>query len=92
MSSFGQVEVDFPLFPFRPELFRLTLEPNQIAIIGLERRTENGTVESHYLCSDRSEIFAGINSGGISELRKCLSEGFEFSDVIVFEKVEKSQG
>jgi len=85
MSSFGEVPIDFPVTIFNPENFELILEENQVAILGLEKRTENG-IEGHYLCSDENEIITRVNPGGMADLRKYLSQGFKISDVLVFEK------
>lgn len=85
ISSKGKIKVDFPVREFDPDQFSLTLEANQVAILGLEKRTNQGIV-AHYLCSDPNEILSKINPGGDLDLGKYLSKGYKFSDVVVFEK------
>jgi len=89
LSSLGTIPIDFPIYEFHSGPFELILEPFEVAILGVERRTNEG-IDAHYLCSDSHEFLLGVSPGGINDLKKYLSLGYKISDVLVFERSSKT--
>lgn len=86
LTSNGQIKISFPVHVFRPDLLQVTLEPNQVAIIGLESQNKE---HGHYICSDKSDFMGRLSSGGAEVLRGYIKNGYKVTEIFVFEKPKR---